>query len=368
MSNKNRQHERKTKKHKERLKKEKTYLYEKEARMRLLRKYPLMSMNKTGADPKFISLVEQAVLQVNFDDHDQFSNWDRYALKKLVELGYKAAEPLIKKTAVEKHAEGDYKAYIALYFFELTLGSLLFNLIPESERKKYLPFNDMQVLFKGRGMFITFTQLLETSGPNGTAYYSRHRPKISIDGSEFTVAFSWHAIERICERLNPRWLTYAGAGQVHAVFSHCKRFDYVTLHNDQPAITFYDILSGPEFISHQTYMNHVLGGERLDPKRGKAYFRVGYCPIVIEGEFAKAKTFLYPGYTATPEYSLLLNSSLPYSEMVRLKQLAVNNDRDKTMLHQDVEVIRWFHENGVPQVIQTHEEIFDYLGGVVNVS
>ena len=97
-------------------------------------------------------------------------------------------------------------------------------------------------------------------------------------------------------------------------------------------------------------MNHVLGGERLDPKRGKAYFRVGYCPIVIEGEFAKAKTFLYPGYTATPEYSLLLNSSLPYSEMVRLKQLAVNNDRDKTMLHQDVEVIRWFHENGVPQV------------------
>ena len=38
------------------------------------------------------------------------------------------------------------------------------------------------------------------------------------------------------------------------------------------------------------------------------------------------------------------------------------------MLHQDVEVIRWFHDNGVPQVIQTHEEIFDYNHGVGKLS
>ena len=97
-----------------------------------------------------------------------------------------------------------------------------------------------------------------------------------------------------------------------------------------------------------------------DHSKGEAYYRVGYCPVVLENGIAKATTFLYPGYTATPEYGLVLKSDLPPEEKARMRELAKQQDANCVILDNEIDAIKWFHENGVPQVIQTEQTIFRY--------
>jgi hypothetical protein len=82
----------------------------------------------------------------------------------------------------------------------LHLGEVLYRLIPEKTRKRFLPYNDAAVSISDKRYVIRFTSLQQKKTPNGTLYYSRHQPKIEIAGEELVVAFTGHAIERICER------------------------------------------------------------------------------------------------------------------------------------------------------------------------
>ena len=92
------------------------------------------------------------------------------------------------------------------------------------------------------------------------------------------------------------------------------------------------------------------------------YYRVGYCPVVVEGNFAKATTLLYPGYCGTPEYGLILQSGFGREEREKLISTASGMTRAVLEQTQDISLMKWFHENGVPQVIETDE---DYFGRII---
>ena len=111
------------------------------------------------------------------------------------------------------------------------------------------------------------------------------------------------------------------------------------------------------FTQYRTYVQKILGEENLDPSAGKAYFRVGYCPVVFEGDFAKAKTFLYPGYTTTPEYGLVLQTALGRSEKEMLLKQATTHDSTEILLNDHPEAIKWFHDHGIPQVVQMKRDV-----------
>ena len=146
---------------------------------------------------------------------------------------------------------------------------------------------------------VKFGSLLHAKGSGGTVYYSRKKPKIEIDGKKKIVAFSRHAIERICERIKSNRKTYGGVGDLFAFLSHCVYFERCDL-GEQLAFTLYDISGDPPCIEH-LYVEEVLGRENVDPAKGKCYYRLGYFPAVIEGDFIKAKTLLFPGFASTPE-------------------------------------------------------------------
>jgi hypothetical protein len=44
-------------------------------------------------------------------------------------------------------------------------------------------------------------------------------------------------------------------------------------------------------------------------------------------------------------------------EKTRLERLAVDHTRDNLLSSKDFSAIKWLHENGIPQVIQTHEPV-----------
>jgi hypothetical protein len=223
-----------------------------------------------------------------------------------------------------------------------------------------MPFNDVTVCYEGRDIVLRFTSIRSQSGPNGRIYYNPAEPKIIFDGKEYKVGFSGHSIERICQRLNPRYIEYGSCGDIHAYFRTCVYFEPVLLHGDQLGFVIYNMCFNPGFVHHRIYAQEIFGLENEVPGMGKLYYKVGYCAVVIEGEFAKAKTFLPPGYRSTPEYGLLINSDLPKDKKEEWIAKATDESWSElsNFMRDDTEIIKWFHQNGIPQVKQIKETVF----------
>lgn len=124
----------------------------------------------------------------------------------------------------------------------------------------------------------------------------------------------------------------------------------------------------PGFRRFQIYVLDFLEVETIDLTKGDFYYRLGYCPVVVENEFAIAKTLLFPGYTGTPEFKLINESDLPRRQKERFLELSTSNDASNVVYDGDSDLIKWFHKNGVPQVIQTRRKIFDSSTSTANNS
>ena len=240
----------------------------------------------------------------------------------------------------------------------LAYGSLLLERIPEDARRRLMPYNDVFTQVQHQEIKVKFSSMLSNTGSAGRIFYSRRKPTIQLEGKERIVAFSRHAIERICERLNPRYIQYAAAGDVHAFFSSCVYFEPVMLYGNQPAFTLYSTCGSRPFAVYSTYVMRIFGEENVDSSKGIPYYKVGYCPVVFEDGFAKAKTFLFPGYTATPEYGLLLQSKLSREEREVLIHRSTSLDANEVLVNDNPETIKWFHDHGIPQVVQMKRTVF----------
>ena len=323
-------------------------------------KYPDIVIGRRDADPKFIDSVVEASKSFNFLDTKRLGIAQQAFYRMGKEYGFEAAIDLLESLPSINYGErklaGTQKLVIALTSF----GSLLLGMVPEETRRRYMPFNDVSVAFQGREIILHFSSMKSQSGVGGTVYYNRLKPKITFDGEEYSVAFSRHAIERICKRLNPGYIEYGPAGDIHAFFNSCVYFEPVLLFGDQPAFAVYDWCDNPGFSHYETYTVGVLGKDNIDPNGGRIYYRVGYCPVVFEGEFAKAKTFILPGFKSTPEYGLLLKTYLPREPKEHLLAKVTDAERSEsdTLYWNDSEAAKWFHENGIPQVVQMKQEVF----------
>jgi hypothetical protein len=331
-------------------------------RQRLYRvRYPEFRFDTTNADPRFVEHVRAAVATINFDDTSAFPGWQAELYQMLKADGNRTLRNelvLLKLDAAE--AGEALGKFIEIEFF-FTLGQTVLDRIPESVRDSYLPLNDFMVVPRGRHIRVVVRSLATAKGPGGTIYFSRHKPTLEIDGIPKIVAFSKHAIDQLCERIKPRWKTsYAALGDVFAFLDQCVYFERRDLFGNQLAFTFYDGCD-PRFVQHR-YIEDVVGEGSLESTGGKPYYRVGYCPAVIEGEFIKAKTLLFPGYNSTPEYGLLVRSSLPRLEKQSLLQQVRDLNAHKLYESNDMSLIKWFHDHGVPQVVQLDREIFTRVG------
>ena len=100
----------------------------------------------------------------------------------------------------------------------------------------------------------------------------------------------------------------------------------------------------------------MLGG--WDGKNEGYYYRAGYCPAVIEGNFVKSKTMLFPGHHSTPEYGSLGRLPLPHEERERMRDEARKLNARRLWDTGDFSLVKRFHESGVPQVIHSLEQFY----------
>ena len=340
----------------------KNRILERRRERRRQNRYPNVRIDPAGTglvDTAFLAAVQAAVASLDFDDDTAFSEPEREFHQALRKEGIQGASQLVLEAQFRLYQEGDPLAPVLPHVLQMSYGTQLFEKIPEEMRRKFLPFNDVRVDFEGHDIVLHVSAMRRKSTDGGTAFYGRHQPKISLLGKEWTVAFSRHAVEQICNRLNPRYLTYAAAGDVHALLNHCVFYEPTILHPCQPSFVIWDTCGSPSNVRQPVYVDGVLGRENLIEDGGQCYYRVGYCPVVFEKNFAVAKTFLCPGFLNTPEYGLVRSSRLPALEKDLLLHTATSNDI-RHVRDESIDSIKWFHDNGVPQVVQMPHTVFSY--------
>jgi hypothetical protein len=334
---------------------------------RAKREWPAFLLDTREGDPQFVEEVKKAIHAFSFTE---LPPGQQMAYRYVATDGADNVLRDIREAAKQllQQDPSNENARFAVSDWALTLGELILSKIPEPVRESLLPHNSVQFLPVGNDIIVDCRSLIKVETVRDPFWYSRLRPTVEIEGRTYTVAFSKHAIDKIKERINPDWKTFSALGDVFAYLEQCARFDVCHLLNTdrngkpQLALTFYDICFQEEFWEWM-YVTNVLGRENLDPNLGRAYHRVGYCPAFLDEArgFVTLGTLLCPGYRKTPEYGLLQASGLPADEKTRLERLAVEHSRDNLLGEQDFSAIKWFHENGIPQVIQTHERVYRSL-------
>lgn len=308
------------------------------------RKFPAFEIEASNADDGFVNLIRRTLKDIDFRDSTLFHPKETEFLK-LVKREPGNVIPALMQEVRKRNLS-------AMHLVNM-VGHRVFTRIGRIRLREWIPYHDVQFLLAGEKIVVRFRSLERAKGSGGTIYYSPLRPQIEIDGKKLIVGWSRHAIERTCERLAPRWDSYLGLGDVFALFYECRRFESCELHaGRQFGFSLFDISANGYFSGH--IAEQVLGR----PGQQNCYYRVGYCPVVVEGEFGKATTLLYPGYCGTPEYGLILRARFGREERQKLIEIASEMSREVLEKTQDFSVMKWFHENGVPQIIETDEDYF----------
>lgn len=264
----------------------------------------------------------------------------------------------------------------AAYVYSLvTLGHLLYQRLPQGLIKATRCLD----LVHGSGSLerdiaVRCRSLHFRPTPRGPAYYSQRMPRMRFgsDPQERLVAFSQHALERICERTVYNWKDFGGHGDAFAFLDNCIFFEDCTAARAEPSFIIYNSCI-PHF-STWDYVENVLGsaemitgdayGDIAEAATRPFYYRVGYCPVTFHGDIALATTLLFPGMNrqkGTPEGRLIDSSGLPLAEISRMKDQVETQLSMKSLVDNgDFSLIKWFHDNGVPQVVRIDSEVFKY--------
>lgn len=306
-------------------------------------------------NPKFVTIVKEAIRHFDFAELGRVEQ-DAFRLMKRKGAAY--AEAALKDVMCQCKEEGMSHPYVDLgdIYWWNSLGHAIFSDIPDEEKRRFLPMNDVHFIYHDDVIVVNFRSLPTQKSSGGTIYYSRYEPTIDSKGGKYVVGFSRHAIEALTQRRGIDPLRYAGLGDAYAYFEDCQYFETCTLRDGNPAFSFFDECFDRTPQLH--WAKTILGIKEVDPARGKLYYRVGYCPIFCNKGFAKAKTFLFPGFSQTPEYDALDKAHMPPDKKRRLQSLATNSDISSLLETGDVSALKWFHDKGVPQVIQTTKPLF----------
>lgn len=312
-----------------------------------------------SAEPAFEQLIRESVTRISFDS-PAFPEWERRVYRTVKSHGYGEAYHLLRKLDMAAAEDGGIPRDL---WFATNFGNQVF-LDAGKALEPLLLTNDVVFTCDRRTIVGQFRQLqLEKSATGqGRIRVSPKKPTVSIAGKIYVAGFSKHALDQIADRVTPSWRRYAGHGDAFYFFHDCLHFAECNLtHSESPHgfSLFEKITFGT---SARAIPKLVLTHLPLIKDDGSGVFaRIGYCPVVLDGSFAKAITFLPPGYSATPEATLYRDKSIPHEIRMRLKEIGTADDSGHGFLHADPALLAFFHENGFPQAVLGSDPCFAHI-------
>lgn len=133
-----------------------------------------------------------------------------------------------------------------------------------------------------------------------------------------------------------------------------------------PAVDLQRLLDdGLYFDALQPYRSDPLLKRHYARRRPKPKWCWGNCQTVVLGvrdhapSGGVATSFLPPGFCKTTEFEAIMRAQLPWAEKERLRAMATDEMALVRLTEDcDFSAVCLFHESGVRQVVQTHEEWF----------
>jgi hypothetical protein len=313
-------------------------------------------------DPTFVAAMRQAWTRLDLQDRTQFSadeclllQFQRmHGLRRVYEKG-------LGVQGRTRSPESHHYEWTTLQTAVANLiGDKLFALLGPEEVAQWWPYHDLAV-WPGR-TDRAWTLRCASLCPHATregrlCYYAEGRPTLTLQGKRRVVAFAPHAIHRIAERLAAPGRSWATMGDIFNYVHTYRYFEPAELYPRQPAFAMYqECLAG--HVS-ACYADAIL--DAPDPHVTYAY-RMGYCPVVEDGDVWVATTVLMPGFTGTPEYGVLQRASLGLGVKERMLEQCQALSYTQVATTGDFSLLRWFHTHGVPQVIPCPPNLMD-IGG-----
>jgi hypothetical protein len=322
-----------------------------------LKEYPVFHFQKHDSalvSERFVNEVKRILRSLRFDDQTLFQPIQQKVFKQMKQHGFE----IVMDAILDNDSYDDQTKFNLRTNFLFSVGDALYNKLAEKKLiDNYIPYNDVDIAPHGFDFGVRFNGMFWEKTKWGKIYYSKLKPKVTIDGKEYIVALSRHAIERICDRCVGLWKRYAGAGDAYGLISRYTKYDVIETYKGrekQYFLTFYEKCN--KFYSSYHYVKEVL--KDYDPDE-QYYYRVGYCPIGFSDDFVSAITLLAPGMRGTPEYLMIKDSNLSYNEKQhfdKLINLLLKNEYFSDSSNYDA--VRWFHENGIPQVLKLEDDPF----------
>ena len=314
-----------------------------------------------NADPEFIDAVYSAARKVNFGDTKFFDKLDRNTWKIVAKIGFQSFEKLCDCISEIRAEDVPNAGDIWLQEEQNRLSQTIYTLIPERIKSRFMPHNYFIIQPKGKIIFLNCQRVISQRTSQGKIHVGLNNTSLEVGECKKQLVFTTHTLERVCERIAPRWEThFSDLMDVVRFLAYIPQLEVTTLHGDQPAVVLFSACGSSIYFTYKIYVEGILGQQNYDSSQDYFEYRLGYCPIVFDGQYAVAKTFLPPGYKGTPEYGLLLNSELPKTDKNKMLSLVKNHVRDTQRAEEWMPLVKWFHENGVPQVrprIQNNQQI-----------
>ena len=348
---------------KEDRKKQKKRLKEKsKARKRVERnKYPRIEVLDDGEDKAFMSTVKQIVAEFDFENDAHCRPQERVLYHFHRQIGLDGLEEVCELPALSEIAEAhgenieDFRHDLFLALFT-HFGKWIFDQLPEAYRRLPLPFYYYHATPLGRNLIVTFQFLPRVKGPHGIIYHSPHEPTVNTRAGDRKVGFSRHAIEQACVRLAPILpLTYEHFQAVAFYFRCCTYFDTITLPDGTEVLRLVGKCSGA---LADVYFRQIANLDSATIENDQCCFVLGYCPIQEVRDFVVAKTTLFPGYRGTPEAALLASATISSQQRRQLLEAAEDSTLARALDEQQIAALKWYHENGVPQVVVLDRDIY----------
>lgn len=327
-------------------------------------RYPRIVIHADGEDPAFMAEVKRIAENFDFDSNDCCDKDDRDMYRVYRQVGieglrmYAASPEANERRRMMGLSAEDFGAVLFAPLLR-HLGHWIFERLPDQYRRDPLPFYYYHISPQAKRLEITFEFLPRTKSPNGTIYSSPLEPTIQIGGTACKVGFFRHPLEQACKRMAVTLpITYFEFQRCFRYFRHCIYFEQVALKDQELGMRLY----AP--CLHQTlrdiYLKDVAG---IDPSgvSGERYHHVlGYCPLTIYKRYVVAKTFLLPGYRNTPEAELFDSAPVAKKERDRMRSLTADLTYEQILNANAVEPIRFFHQNGCPQVVEMDRPVLDF--------
>jgi hypothetical protein len=323
--------------------------------------YPDIMVNADCEDPVFRQAVIDVVDRYSHTDDAHCPPETREHYLTIAKIGWKAWYLKMQDTAFQSHPDRR-TAKLALHKATLPhllhFGTWIFQQLPAQYTERFSPACFFRVDQVHTALIVSFTLIESVEDKGQRLYIPPWKPTIQMQGVNWEVGLYPHALDRLCSRLVPQGaLTYSKCIDVFYRFSqNMLQFAPVTLADGQQAarVAFSPPLGT---VFYEAYAAQVRGllelPETYDFGRdGPWSIVVGYLPLHIQGRYARAKTFLLPGFAKTPEHTLFRSTKTTGPERAMLMSMTDENCRTSDLTGDTLAAIRWYHDNGVPQVFR----------------